>query len=443
MNKARGGLLWLALPACITVVGIAGYAVGNGRAGMSRFTSLFAPPALSVSPADSTTWAKAVHATCGKEAGSSEIACYSRPLDSLAAVGEVSAAMSLLGEIQKLDADARRDGHVYAHMIGITAGKRGADVAKTFSMCNTSNQSGCYHGVIQAYFDGVRTVGAGEVNSLCQTFRSSQADQWLRFQCAHGTGHGLTMFHGHDLTKALAGCDFLTEEWDRRSCYGGAFMENIVNATMPHHPSHGLKSHDSHDADMVAMAHETAPGFKALDASDPLYPCSIMEERHLVSCYEMQTSVILHHNQGNIGAAAKTCDGAPAKLRHVCYQSLGRDISAYSLQDPVKSIQMCNLGTPRYQPWCFFGLVKNLVDLNARAADGVAFCAQLAGEANKMKCYEAVGEQVGTLRNELPERRKLCQQSEPAYLDACLFGARVGTFAPEALARINAAASGG
>ena len=104
---------------------------------------------------------------------------------------------------------------------------------------------------------------------------------------------------------------------------------------------------------------------------------------------------------------------------------------------------MCSLGTPRYRPWCYFGLVKNFIDLNARASDGLALCRELTGEADKMKCYEAVGEQVGTLRNDAGPRRELCAPAEPAYLDACLFGARVSPTAPALLARLNAEAAGG
>ena len=39
------------------------------------------------------------------------------------------------------------------------------------------------------------------------------------------------MIYAHNLPKALAGCDLLSDDWDKRSCYGGAFMENIVNVT--------------------------------------------------------------------------------------------------------------------------------------------------------------------------------------------------------------------
>ena len=288
------------------------------------------------------------------------------------------------------------------------------------------------------YFDAAPNIGPKEVNALCERFQRADADRWLRFQCVHGAGHGLEMIYAHDLPKALVGCDYLLDGWDRLSCYGGAFMENIVNFTMPHHPAHGLGAHAG--MHMAGMDDKAASTFKAIDPKDPLYPCSIMADKYLVSCYEMQTSVILYLNNGNIGAAAKTCDTAPVKMRYVCYQSLGRDISSYSLQDHKKAIEMCSLGDPQYQPWCYVGLVKNFVDLNARASDGLSLCRELFGEGNKMKCYEAVGEQIGTLKNDADSRRALCQPSEPGYIAACLFGARVTTEAPDLLVKLNAAA---
>jgi len=427
------GLMVAAL--CLVLLVGAGYAMGLKRINPFHSTAAAAP--------DSVALALSLSQRCGKMNGQSKIDCYSKPLDSLASAGEVRAAMGTLNRLEVIDVDAKRDGHVYAHGIGIAAGKRGGDVAKTFSMCDESNQSGCYHGVIQAYFDAAKKIGPTEVNTLCQPFRGENADHWLLFQCVHGMGHGLTMIYNHDLVKALTGCDFLNDDWDRQSCYGGAFMENIVNVTNPHHPAHGMAEHVEHSemdmAGMAGMHHETASSFKAIDPADPQYPCSIMAQRYLASCYQMQTSVMLYLNHGNLGDAAMKCDKAPGMMKYVCYTSLGRDISSYSLQDHSTAIKMCSLGTEKYQPWCYIGLVKNLVDLNARPDDGFSLCKELRGNNNKLKCYEAVGEQIATLKNDQQSRSALCEHAEAGYLDVCLFGARVTSLIPPALEKLNAA----
>jgi hypothetical protein len=155
--------------------------------------------------------------------------CYEEVLMPMVERQQVGLAMSSLNAIAGMDSEIRRVGHEYAHGIGMAAYKPDRDVGKTFASCSESFQSGCYHGVIQSYFTSGNQVGEKEVTALCAAFTSPGGNQWLRFQCAHGMGHGLDMFYEHDLPQALKGCDLLADNWDRESCYGGAFMENVAN----------------------------------------------------------------------------------------------------------------------------------------------------------------------------------------------------------------------
>ena len=173
MSKFNGKLVVPAIAVlCLLLVG-AGYAMGRKNINPFR-------PAAVTPETDSAALAQTTYKRCGKLSGEAKVDCYSKTLDSLAAKGQVKIAMATLLRLADLDVDAKRDGHVYAHGIGIAAGKSGGDIAKTFAMCDESNQSGCYHGVIQAYFDATKTVGPTEVNSLCDAFRGPQGDRWLR-----------------------------------------------------------------------------------------------------------------------------------------------------------------------------------------------------------------------------------------------------------------------
>jgi hypothetical protein len=454
----------LALCAVLAVLGAAGFAL-FGRGGTLRVETppggvptgaasddaaghpghgIPAVPAVSSDPAQAA--AQASEACGGGRVA--KTSCYEGILVSLVSSAGVEVAMETLRRLGKTDQDVQRDGHVYAHAIGIEAFRHDPDVSRTFGRCTELFQSGCYHGVIQAYFQkvdaggGARTVNAEDANTLCSSYRGAGGNTWLLFQCVHGMGHGLTMFHGHDLTKALADCDLLEEDWDRHSCYGGAFMENIVNATQPHHGgAHGEAGadHSAHEAGHAAAAAgpggvlPTESGFKALDPGEPLYPCSILADRYLVDCYQMQTSAMLWFNHGDIAGAARTCDRAPEAMRPWCYQSLGRDISSYTLQDPAESIRMCSLGSATWQPWCYVGLVKNFVDLTAKTDTGFAFCREVPGRANKLKCHEALGEEVSVLASEPARRAELCARSEEGYAEACRYGARLSAERPDGL----------
>lgn len=428
MSALKRRLLWPAMLVIAVALVAGSYAMG--RKNVNPLALLRSTAA----PADSDATAMAMYTRCGSLGGDSKSKCYSSGLDSMATRGEVRSAMHTLARLAVLDPDASREGHVFAHSIGMAAGRGGGDIAKIFAQCDESNQSGCYHGVLQSYLIAAKTLGPAEVNAVCQPFRGPKADRWLLFQCVHGTGHGLTMYYAHDLPRALKDCDYLLEAWDMQSCYAGVFMENIVNVQMPKNMSHD----DGHEGmHMEGMASAPASKWKPLDRNDLLYPCSIMAAKYLSACYMMQTAAILYQNGGDIGAAAKTCDTAPKDMRAICYQSLGRDISAYALQDHARATEMCELGTRKYQPWCFFGLVKSFVNMNARAEDGITFCRELKSETNKLKCYEAVGEQIATLRNENAQRTALCEPAEPDYRAVCLFGARVTNVPPPPLVRFN------
>ena len=91
-------------------------------------------------------------------------------------------------------------------------------------------------------------------------------EEFLLYQCVHGLGHGLMIYSGLDLPWSLQTCDRLQTDFDRVSCTGGVFMQNL----------------------------DTEHGHLALPApKDPIYPCNAVAERHKVYCYLMVTSRIL------------------------------------------------------------------------------------------------------------------------------------------------------
>lgn len=431
--------------AIVAAVGAAGCASASKRAAVPGTDN--ARKIVRVDGLDSIRAAHLLHQECGTAAV--RIDCYQVSLVPVASAGKVRLAMGTLDELGKIDASVRTGGHVLAHAIGIAAGMRSRDITSSFPQCSESFQSGCYHGIIQAYFSGLDSIGAKETNALCEPFRTNPADRWIRFQCVHGMGHGLTMLYAHELPRGLAGCDLLSDDWDRHSCYSGAFMENIVNVQMPHHPASDLAHHTKSEHEsmegmagmdgMEGMSH-AAPAFKPLDPADPHYPCSALADRYLTACYEMQTSVMLYENHGDIAGAARSCDTAPVAMRTICYVSLGRDVSSYSAQNHAEAIRMCSLGTEKYQPWCYYGLVKNIIDLNARSDDGMAMCRDVTSPGSKAECYSAVGEEIWVLDPTTEGRSRLCSVAERDYVDSCLYGARVKPAAPQVLVNVWTAA---
>jgi hypothetical protein len=371
-------------------------------------------------------------------------ACRETALVRVAEERGIGTAMDVVARLGAGDSE----GHILSHMIGIR-GYRGAEsVAEAFAECTPIHQSGCYHGVVQAYFGELRRSGpAGALSTdvmdaLCAPYRGPDGDSWLLFQCLHGAGHGVMLVHENHLPTALASCDLLSSGWEREACYGGAFMESIMTVTAPHHAHVGAAAGHGHDhgdaGDHAQPAHDhhhdhaghgapvdPAP-FPAVDPDDLHHPCSALDERYHLACYDMQTAVMLHLLDGDIAATAAACRAAPDPvLRSVCHRSLGRDINAITHGEHARSIALCSLAATADRPSCHTGVVKNVIDVTADPSSGVPYCALVPAGPERHGCFRAVGEHAAILHPRIAERTRFCDALDGADRDACMVGAGV------------------
>jgi hypothetical protein len=348
-------------------------------------------------------------------------------------------ALDLLDRIAALDSRARRDGHMYAHGIGITALSSPDQVGRVFASCTPGWQSGCYHGVIQSYFLATRSAGAelstASVDALCEPWRGEGGNPWLLFQCTHGLGHGLTMFHGHDLPRALVSCDLLSRPYDRDNCYGGAFMENIVNVTHPHHTTApaaasaaGHDAHGGHDAHAGHAAHgahgsqsrAAAEPYRALDPNDLHYPCSAVAPKYLDACYTIQTAAMLHHTGYDVRRTAQECGRAPERVRRTCFISLGRDVSSIAATNHREAVRLCGLAVAEYRPACHIGVVQAVINMDASPEAGMAYCRIVPAGDEKRTCYDIAGRQALLLVDGEARREQACRRAEADFIHVCL-----------------------
>jgi hypothetical protein len=428
-----------------------------------------APPAASAPTVDASTrlqpmsWtaesptgeiAEWAYRGCRRAPGG-KIPCLERTLVALIDQVGIARSMAVLEALVPMDAEVRDNGHPLAHGLGISAYRGQQTMAATFAACPTSQMSGCPHGVIQGYFLDLagqgREIGSAELDALCAPHA---AQQFTWFQCGHGMGHGLMAVHQNHLPMALASCDQVTNAFIRESCYGGAFMENVMNVTHPHqtagghaatqgggHAGHGAPAPDPHaahgDAHAAADAHAghgAAPAmehgeWKGLDRDDPLYPCNVMAEKYLDACYGMQTSAILFFNDGNVAATARLCDTAPAAFRTRCFMSLGRDVAALGAQDHARLIDLCrrsgDAAGGQGRVWCVRGAVETLVNQSADPQDGIRFCRAVGEADTKADCYRAVGGFMQALLPAGEPRARQCASAEPDFVAACRRGAGV------------------
>lgn len=424
--------------------------------------ALFAGLALAPATADGKERPKApadpaaaAVAQCRSSDLDRERRCYEDALAARLAKDGAAGALELLGRLAALDEDVRREGHMHAHRIGIMALRSPDEVGAVFAACTPAWESGCYHGVIQSYFLALQRQSGGltteSVDALCAGPRDSPRNAALHFQCIHGLGHGLAVFHGHNLPRALGSCDLLSRGTERELCYAGAFMETLVNATHPHHavarPSGSTGDKDEaakagkgkaakgakdesakgghsehghgHDGHAAGTA-KPSPHFAALDPADLHYPCSALDSKYLIACYTMQTSAMLHHTGYDFGRAATECGRAPEKARTTCFLSLGRDVSSRARLDSAEGVRLCGLAETAYRPTCHRGVVETLVNIDGNPAAGIPYCRAVTEADSKRACYVAVGQQALVHPDGPARQERACRAAETGFVELCL-----------------------
>jgi hypothetical protein len=420
------------------------------RAPILLLLALAAAPARaqSPSPADSAAppegLADAVLRQCRGLFGT-RARCVERALDGVLERSGVARAMAVLDAAVARDPGLTPEAHGIAHGLGIAAYRSPETVAATFASCPNTQIAGCMHGVIQGYFlDVARRTGqvsAADLGALCEPHRASPP---LYFECTHGMGHGLMAAYAHRLPDVLARCDQLADPTARDSCWGGAFMENIVGALHPGHTAeahsavsghgaaadHSTMDHSAHGgsaADHAAMGHAApAAPWRPLDRRDLLYPCTAVDAKYHQACYTIQTAAILAMNGGRVGHTARACSRAPREMVPVCHASLGRDLTAYARRDPRRTARLCARAGAAATD-CLRGAAYALYDVAARPADALALCRAVGREAQKTACYEAVARRVKISTPEPRTLAEVCALAEPGYVAACRAAAGLDT----------------
>ncbi|HEX2601757.1 MAG TPA: hypothetical protein VHL32_06540 [Gemmatimonadaceae bacterium] len=342
--------------------------------------------------------------------------CIGDALAALSAAGNIALAMGTLDWVEHRNPALILLGHPLAHALGYAVRSTPKTATALLSECDDRYQSGCYHGILQRYFD-VR-IGMPLANAVllapCDGLRGTN-QQFRIFDCLHGTGHGLMMYHRYDVNASLADCDRLRTPWDQNSCYGGVFMEHNMGARMKFFGDGNLGMH-SH-----AMPAANVVLFKPDDLQ---YPCDATPERYRVECYELQPDLILPAVQEDYRKASVVCDAAGTpRLVASCYSGLGRNASGASAFQFAGIRRRCDLASPYGKPFCYQGAVRHLAYAPSELPRGVAFCKSLPEGETRARCWDGIGLQVSGFFADIASRQKACQSDLPGDVAACLEGA--------------------
>jgi hypothetical protein len=147
----------------------------------------------------------------------------------------------------------------------------------------------------------------------------------------------------------------------------------------------------------------------------------------------MQAGIIIELTGPDYGKIAKACDEAPVAMQPSCYQGIGTYVSGVTVRNPQKSIDLCAKGDTKLQAWCYVGVVKNFIDVTAKADDGFDFCQRLTDRNYLIACYNAVGEEMAVLIRAPADREQQCGRAPKDYVEACRYGATLPAQRPKEL----------
>ena len=348
--RGRKGILGIVLLVLVAAAGL----VGSHMLVTSR------KPTVSAAPACPTDHERA-------------LACYEQYYGSIVAQQGVPEAFAALKQQYGRDADVQHLCHALTHVIGQAAARKYSDLPEAFQHGDNFCGSGYYHGVLQGRsFQMGRERLLSDLNSICAGIPGKERKSLEYYNCVHGLGHAVMAITGDDLFDALHDCDGLTGSMEGNACASGVFMENLI-------------------VDGAHGGHYS----KYLKPSEPLYPCTAVDKKYKPACFDLQTSYALGAVQGDFAKVFGLCAAVGVPFRLTCYQSLGRDAAATSLNQVPGTVARCALGTDREQRAnCIMGAVLDFVYYYHSDAQAKQLCAAV-DPALQGDCRSTTAKAVG------------------------------------------------
>lgn len=242
--------------------------------------------------------------------------------------------------------------HQLTHVIGNTAATLYKnDVAKAFISGDSFCWSGYYHGVVEHVVEhDSEEKFINKADTLCSLIPGKERYSFDYYNCVHGVGHGLMGLKENELFQALPLCDKLSGDWEKQSCYGGVFMENIMVDNRTHFA-------------------------KYLKKDDLMYPCDTVDTKYKLQCYLMQTSYALTETNYDFKNAFHLCANVEEDFQDTCAQSIGRDASGNSVSNAQKTVEHCSLANnDRQERNCITGAVKDFISYFHGDTQAQALC---------------------------------------------------------------------
>lgn len=304
-----------------------------------------------------------------------DLGCYQDRYDGLVRDSGAGRALAVFKADYKRDPVVRARCHSLVHVIGHAAGERYGSIASAYRRGDRFCASGYYHGVMEAIVEGpARSRALDRPDTICAGLRRGSVDEG---NCAHGLGHGFMAVGANDVPASLRLCDRLSAGYERRNCYDGVFMQNVMAEDDPRHPS------------------------RYLDRARPLRLCSLLAPRYAESCVKRQVLYALEATRGDFRTIFDLCRRLGTGARQPCDRQLGEaaaDLNIMSQPDvgggAGATAQICGLAPDAgSQRRCVEGAAGYFVFHYDRTAEARVFCRILG--SLRSACLGAMREAEG------------------------------------------------
>jgi len=162
-----------------------------------------------------------------------------------------------------------------------------------------------------------------------------------------------------------------------------------------------------------------------LRASDLVYPCNHVADRHKYYCYDLVPGRVLAARSHRFREAIKWCRKSEPDWVVVCFQGLGREASGFTRLNPDGILGICRQAGDQMRA-CIVGGVRDMVYTDVSARRGKVLCAKSPAAARPV-CWEGIGSMLGPMYNASAPRKSACDAATtvPLFRRNCYRGAHV------------------
>lgn len=274
--------------------------------------------------------------------------------------------------------------HEVTHYLSRFEYEKQKDIAKVYSICDSTCHGGCYHGTLEAYlkqksFDysstsltaGAQDKKPGE--TLVSHFpkvcgKAEDYQKPLEFnECLHGMGHAAMFVLDMELKDSLKLCDTISDESSKERCFTGVFMENSSSATSFDHQS------------------------KYIKADDPFYPCNSLDEKYQKVCWQYQSSYFSIISNQNWLKVADMCLQIPQKYQEYCFRTIGTNQVGFTPSLKIMKEDCDLMPNENFQNICIQGVISSFSYRFVGDIEKMNQFCSLVEPENKEACFKQMG----------------------------------------------------